>query len=371
MKKIILSFLFILCFISLFANVKINYKDSKNKEVLSTVIIDSLEYFNIYELNKAFNAYIFEDVLDQRVHVNLYNTQFIVLLETPYVAHQNNFYNMIYPAVIENKKIFLPITFFEKAIYKTIPNDISLQKDHSILAKIPIDHSIKRIVLDPGHGGKDPGAIGYSKKNYEKTIVLQVAKKLKKMLESNLDVEVLLTRSKDEFVSLQKRTRFANQKQADLFISIHCNASRNKKSRGTEVYFLSTARTNDARAVEALENSVVFEYEGGQDAVQQYDGLAFILIDMAQSEHLDESSHLALKLQDYLVSRGNTEDRGVKQAGFYVLKGAYMPAVLLELGFITNKEEEKLLINSSFQERLCAAIYEGVKSFKLKYDRMQ
>ncbi|RLC52252.1 MAG: N-acetylmuramoyl-L-alanine amidase, partial [Candidatus Cloacimonadota bacterium] len=314
-------------------------------------------------------AKISEDLLDSRLKVNLYNEQIIFLLDSSYLQFRGEIYDFHFPLEIRNGTYYLPLEFLTQTLPVLLPDKISYISG-IITAEAPEDTSVKTIVLDPGHGGKDPGAIGYSKKNFEKDIVLSVAKKLKKLLENNLSVQVLLTREDDRFVSLYERTNFANRMKADLFISIHCNAHRKNNVIGTEVYYLSTAKTDEARAVEALENSVVFEYEGGEEAVKKYDDLAFILADMAQNENLEESYKFALNVENKIIGSCHSRDRGVKQANFYVLRGTFMPSVLIELGFITNKEEEKKLINSDYQDKLAKAIFKSIKEFKNRYDRM-
>ncbi|HHE36952.1 MAG TPA: N-acetylmuramoyl-L-alanine amidase [Candidatus Cloacimonetes bacterium] len=299
----------------------------------------------------------------------MYGQEMIFLLDSAYLFYQNEIYNFNQPIISRKGKYLIPVFFLENVLPQLYPKQIQFNTNF-ISAELPIDNSIHRIVLDPGHGGKDPGAVGYSKKNYEKDVALAVARKLKRILLEQMSVEVYLTREKDEFVSLQKRTKFANEKKADLFISIHCNAARKKTANGIEVYFLSTAKTDDARAVEALENDVVFKYEGGEEAVKQYDDLAFILADMAQSEYLEESYNLSMRLQNDLIRTTESRDRGVKQANFYVLRGAFMPAVLIELGFLSNKEEEKKLTKSSYQNKLAQSIYESIRDFKKKYDQL-
>ena len=366
-KLIIFSFLFVL---RLQAGITVEYKSSLAPEVINTETIDTIDYFNVYELNKAFKAKIMEDVPDQRLKVNMFGEQLIFLLESSYLIHKSELYNFTYNIVQKNGKYLIPVTLLKKIIPEIFPEKITVLNG-KIIAENPSDNSIKTIVLDPGHGGKDPGAVGFSKKNFEKDIVLDVTHKLKKVLEDNLDVNVLLTREVDEFVSLQQRTQFANSNQADLFISIHCNAHRKEKIDGIEVFYLSTAITDDDRAVEALENEVVYKFEGGEEAVRKYDDLAFILADMAQSEHLEESYQLGMKLQSSLVGSTNGYDRGVKQANFYVLRGAFMPTVLIELGFMSNKEEEKKLIKSSYQDKLVDSMFQGIRDFKFKYDKMQ
>lgn len=365
---LIIILLFLL--VNLYTSVKVEYNSQLSSEIINTEYINGIEYFNVFELNKALKAQIKEDIIDQRLKVNIYGEQIIFLLESSYFSFGTDIYNTEFTLISKGDKHFLPVIFLKELLPLLYPSKIEFS-NNKIIADTPVDKSIRTIVLDPGHGGKDPGAIGYSKNNYEKDIVLKIAKTLKKDLEKNLDVNVFLTRKSDEFISLQQRTLFANQCGADLFISIHINAHPSNKAHGIEVYYLSTAKTDDARAVEALENSVVYDYEGGEKAVREYDDLAFILADMAQSEHLEESYQQALKIQQNLVKHTKARDRGVKQANFYVLRGAFMPAVLLELGYITNKEEEKKLIKFSYQDKLTKAIFEGIKDFKYKFDQMQ
>ncbi|MCK4957713.1 MAG: N-acetylmuramoyl-L-alanine amidase [Candidatus Cloacimonetes bacterium] len=361
---------FLIISVGLSASININYRSQPLSEEIRTQEIDNIEYFNIFELDKVFKALITADLLDQRLYVNIYGSQITFLLDSSYLQFMGEDYNFQYPIILQKEKYFLPITFLTDILPILFPQKITFSSN-TIIADTPIDNSIKTIVLDPGHGGKDPGAVGYSKKNFEKNVALQVARKLKEKLEAALDVQVLLTRSKDEFVSLQSRTDFANKIDADLFISLHCNAHRNKQVKGIEVYYLSTAKTDEARAVEAMENSVVFDFEGGDKAVQQYNDLAFILADMAQNEHLEESYRISSYLQDNLTKQTTSYNRGVKQANFYVLRGAYMPSVLVEMGFISNKSGEQKLVSASYQKKIVNSIFESVRAFKFKYDKMR
>ncbi len=351
---------------SLVNAIRVKYTSQMSPEEITMVKIGGIDYFTINQLNKVFNATINEDVIEQRLEVNLYNEQLIFLMDSSYVTHMNEVYNFSFPIVLQNGRYMIPAVFIKTVLPTILPEKISFSRNR-IIAEPPVDNTVRTIVIDPGHGGKDPGAIGYTRTMYEKDIVLDIALKIKKLVEMNLDLEVVLTRDKDEFVTLQERTQLANQNNADLFLSLHCNAHNNNKTHGIEVYYLSTARTDEARAVEAMENAVVYKYEGGEDAVQRYDDLAFILADMAQSEHLEESSRFAVKLQSSLIANTNAYNRGVKQANFYVLRGAFMPAVLIEFGFITNREEQQKLLDSSYQNKLAYAVYEEIKSFKLRY----
>jgi len=188
---------------------------------------------------------------------------------------------------------------------------------------------IRRIVIDPGHGGKDPGATGPSGL-LEKNVNLEISKTLKELFESRLDVQVILTREDDRFLPLSERARIANESAADLFISIHCNAAppRRKNSGGVETYFLSVAKTDEARAVEARENaSIRFELDG--EGGYNFDDVSLILWDLAQSEFLEESEMLAESVQKQLAESVPVDDRGINQAGFFVLNGVYMPSILI------------------------------------------
>jgi len=223
---------------------------------------------------------------------------------------------------------------------------------------------IKKIVIDPGHGGEDPGACGKNGTK-EKDINLKVSKILKELIEKELKIKVILTREKDTFLSLFERSKIANREKADIFLSIHCNASENPFASGPEVYFLSEAKTDWERAVEALENASL-KFEMSEKEAKTL--LNAILSDLAQTEFLKESQKLAEFLQKNLVSDEDL-DRGVKQAGFYVLLGAYMPSALIEIGFITNPEEEKKLRDKNYIEKICKKILKGLKEFINWYER--
>jgi len=224
---------------------------------------------------------------------------------------------------------------------------------------------IRRVVIDPGHGGKDPGAVGRLE-TQEKKIVLDVARRVKKRLETS-GFEVLMTRDRDAYVSLSSRSKFANDKKADLFISIHANAAPNRRACGLETYFLSEAKTDWERAVAARENaSLEFEMK---DSSRMPDELELILADLAQNEFLDESSKLAACIQKRTVPYARVKDRGVRQANFFVLRNDYMPAVLVECGFLSNRSEEKLLRNSRHRERLAEGICRGIIEFAKDYEQ--
>jgi N-acetylmuramoyl-L-alanine amidase len=221
------------------------------------------------------------------------------------------------------------------------------------------------VVVDPGHGGENFGSIGPSGYT-EKEFNLAVATKLKGALELE-GIETILTRNDDVYVDLETRTELANSVGADLFISLHANGYSSPEAGGFEVYFLSPALDDGARTVAAMEN-------GGANIVplpagEGNDDLAFILWDTAQNEFVVESSHLAQIINEEMHKRLTITNRGVKQAGFIVLAGVYLPAILVEAGFITNPREEELLRDAAFQETVVDAIVRGVLRFKADYGR--
>lgn len=223
---------------------------------------------------------------------------------------------------------------------------------------------IDRIVIDPGHGGKDPGAIGrYGTR--EKDVVLAIAIYLKELLEEELNIQVLMTREDDRFVELRHRTEFANRNQAKLFISIHANANYNRRMRGVSTYFLGPGKNDDAREVANLENSVIRMENESRYADLSHEN--FILSAMAQNVYVRESQELADMVQHEISRSCGLRDIGVLQAGFYVLWGASMPNILIETGFISNPEEEKLLRSKSFQQKQAKAIFNSIKAFIEKF----
>ncbi|HEX68362.1 MAG TPA: N-acetylmuramoyl-L-alanine amidase [bacterium] len=218
--------------------------------------------------------------------------------------------------------------------------------------------NIRKVVIDPGHGGKDPGAIGWGGIK-EKDIVLKVALYLRNFLAQE-GLEVYLTRRSDVFVPLKKRVEFANKIGADLFISIHCNSSLSRRACGFETYYLSEALDDHARAVARVENSVVKL----ENPVEKWK--LTILEDLSLLEFRKESILLAQLLQEKLDACLPTPNRGVKSALFYVLKGVHAPAVLVEIGFISNPWEARMLRKSYFQREIARCISEGIVKFTWK-----
>lgn len=229
------------------------------------------------------------------------------------------------------------------------------------------------VVIDPGHGGRDPGALGSTSK--EKDIVLSVGLKLGKLIEDNHpDVKVIYTRDKDVFVPLNQRATIANKVHADLFISLHCNALDRRKTspQGVETFVLGLHRSNDNLDVAKAENAVIM-YE--DDYSVKYEGFnpnepeSYIIFEFMANEFLDQSVQLASLVQNQLVSNSKRVNRNVRQAGFLVLREVAMPSVLVELGYISNKQEENYLKSSSGQTSLANSIYNGFREYKREHDK--
>jgi len=225
---------------------------------------------------------------------------------------------------------------------------------------------VKRIVIDAGHGGHDPGTIGPSGLQ-EKDLVLDVALRLDRLVRSELGAETLLTRSGDVFVPLEERTAIANSRGADLFLSIHANSSRNRSVRGIETYYLNFAQDPHAEEVAARENAV---------SAATIKDLQNLVKAITLNSKIDESRDFAASVQEAMLGRLRTghsraEDRGIRTAPFYVLIGANMPSVLAEIAFVSNHEEERMLKAADHRERIARSLLEGVKSYLSALNRTQ
>jgi N-acetylmuramoyl-L-alanine amidase len=223
------------------------------------------------------------------------------------------------------------------------------------------------LVIDPGHGGHDVGAVGPTGLQ-EKELALDIARRLAAVLQEELGVRVVLTRGRDQFVGLRERTTLANRERADLFVSIHVNAAPVAAATGTETYFLSNEATDGAaRRAAEYENRLIGLDAGPRGG--QPDVVRSILWDLAQSDFQQESSRVAEALQNNLDRALRQPSRGVKQAPFYVLGGAAMPAVLVEIGFISNPLEEQRLRDDGYRDRIARALAAGIAAYKRGYEQ--
>jgi N-acetylmuramoyl-L-alanine amidase len=226
------------------------------------------------------------------------------------------------------------------------------------------------IVIDAGHGGKDPGAIGVTGVR-EKDINLAIALKLGGLIQQNLpEVKVVYTRKTDQFVELYKRGKIANENEGKLFISIHCNSTVQKDiaHRGFEVYLLRPGRTESAIKIAEFENSVI-KYEENPDRYQKLTDENFILVSMAHSQYMRFSEKFSDLLNSDWKKYTSIPSLGIKQAGFYVLVGASMPSVLIETGFLSNRKDETYLASTKGQNEIATAIYKAIARYKEYYDK--
>ena len=227
------------------------------------------------------------------------------------------------------------------------------------------------IVIDPGHGGRDPGAIG--RKGKEKNINLNVALKLGKLIQDNhKDVHIVYTRQKDTFVGLAQRAQIANHAKADLFISIHTNSvARSRTVRGTETYTLGLHRTNDNLEVAQKENSVILiesDYEQRYAGFNPNSAESYIIFEFLQDKNMERSVEFATLVQKQFKKTAKRIDKGVHQAGFLVLRETTMPSVLIELGYISTPDEERYLLSEAGTSALAQSIYQAFLDYKKQND---
>jgi N-acetylmuramoyl-L-alanine amidase len=226
--------------------------------------------------------------------------------------------------------------------------------------------ALRTIAIDPGHGGRDTGAVG-SNGLLEKDVTLDIALKLRRLIQERLGIRVVMTRTEDVYIPLEERTAIANRAKADFFLSVHVNAAPRSRAQGFETYFLSREPSDSAARASAIRENLSVNLGGLKP--KEEDALRAILWDMANTLYLKESSELAQILLEELDKILKVDNRGVKSAPFFVLMGAAMPAVLLEVAFISNAEEEKKLQSEQYKGRVAEGIYAGVVRFKDRYER--
>lgn len=234
--------------------------------------------------------------------------------------------------------------------------------------------NIKKVVIDAGHGGRDPGTISPNGKYKEKEITLSVALKLGALIKSkHPNIEVIYTRNKDVAVPLNKRTEIANKNKADLFISIHVNGVTSRSPSGSETFVMGTDKSNSNFQVTMLENSVILlegdDYESHYEGFNPNDPESYIIFTLLQNAHLEQSLNMASLVQKHLIKGPIKVNRGIKQAPFLVLWKTSMPSVLIELGFISNPKDLKILANKKEHSVLASLIYNAFEEYRKKYDK--
>jgi N-acetylmuramoyl-L-alanine amidase len=339
------------------------------------VKIDGRHYILLIDVCTA-NGIEWEwDSVSGKIALRKNGREVIFLVGSKYYYAGEEIKKMPEPAVMKNGSIYMPLQFakytikrlFEVEEKSRVSGTEAIPKREAIEAERPSEkkYRIKKVVIDPGHGGKDPGAISRTGLR-EKDIVLDVSRKIKMELEEN-GIEVIMTRDSDRFIPLSERTRIASRNDADLFVSIHANANRARWLRGFEVYYLSEATDDNARALATAENSVL-KYEEDSFAKHTKD-LDAIVWDLTFTENREESIELAGFICQEVGRVVRPQENGVKRARFYVLKGAEMPAVLVELSYISNRLDEKNLRDSYYREDLAKGVAAGIIGYKCEYER--
>lgn len=362
--------------------------DAKGRTtVLSLLQFDSHPYLPLSGLTGPWEATGTWSELTGRAEVKMPGHSLTLSADNTFCQIDGKSYNLYYPVRQYQGELWVPMELFNRYLIPLWGRSISYDEKTKRLSLGGLQASapppqaaakpsgpteqraIRKVVVDPGHGGKDPGAVGPGGLK-EKDVNLEIGLRLKAILE-DMGLLVVMTRDDDTFIPLSGRTALANREAADIFISIHCNAAPWKKRarktmRGSETYFLSLAKTDDARATAAMENAAI-QFEQPDDKTRNLDEVQFILWDMVQNQYLTESADLAEYVQEALGSSLPFPSRGVNQAGFYVLNGAYMPAILVESAFISHKDEEKLLKQSDTRRKIAQAIAKGLAAFARRH----
>ena len=318
---------------------------------------NQINYFTLYDPKKKRYRYVFD------IHASMLTKSQNLRKDNIGKIRLAQFDPNTLRLVIENStKLNIRFKTDNSQLQVNISDKSDLPAKYKVVSPKRLDRN-KTIVIDAGHGGKDPGAVGY-KRYREKIVVYQIAQKLKDILKSR-GFNVYTTRSSDKFVKLSKRTKYANKKDADIFISIHANAvgkKNAKKVHGIECYFLSNSRSERAKNVAAKENSA------DMSDMSFYGKQSFL--NTINSHNIVASNKLAIDLQRGMLSSlkksyKNVRDAGVREGPFWVLVGAQMPSVLVEVGFITHPTEAKRLVNSKYQKKLALGLANGVERYFL------
>ena len=380
MKLFIIYFrLFLILIISshIFANNNQTLKFFENNVLLGEIkTIQNNQFFSVNDLAKITNSKKFINDQTEKIIFYVDNKKIKVTNDIAFILIEDSLYQLSSKVIKDKNDYYLPIDSFFNIINnlsKDFSAVLSSQRISFSTKKITVTPNkkvdlsnekqkweFKTIVIDAGHGGKDPGAVGY-RGTKEKDIALDVAKRLEKKLSKNLNVKIVMTRDEDIFLRLSERTKIANENNGSLFISIHTNAAEDRRASGFETFLIGPNKNEAAVRVAARENAVL-ELEGisGQKLTNE----DLIKATIAQSAFASKSEQFASMVQGEIKKRVQSKDRGVKQAGFYVLMGASMPNVLVELGFISNPSEEKKLRSPQYRDQLATAIYRAVEQYQ-------
>lgn len=371
-------FLIICLFSNLYANSESKVKVFQNNVLIGEInTIQNKKLFSVNDFIEITKSNNFINYKTQKVVFYIDNKKIKISNQVTFIEIEDNLFQLSSNVINKSGVYYLPTESFfgiiqnlsDSSSIKYTNNEIrftSITTDKKIVKKNVDLRSemekweFKTIVIDAGHGGKDPGAVGY-RGTKEKDIALDVAKRLEKKLSKNMNIKIIMTRDEDVFLRLSERTKIANESNGNLFISIHTNAAEDRRASGFETFLIGPNKNEAAVRVAARENAVL-ELEGTTDKKLTNEDL--IQATIAQSSFASKSEQFASMVQKEIKKRVQSRDRGVKQAGFYVLMGASMPNVLVELGFISNPSEEKKLRSPQYRDQLATAIYRAVEQYQ-------
>ena len=361
----------------LFSSAETKLKLLENNQLIGEVsTIQNKNLISINDFIEITNSKNFINDKTEKIIFYIDDKKIKLTNQIPFIMIDDNLYQLSSNVIKSNNNYYVPAESFFSIVNNlsnTISitlntNEINFSKLTEVSKKtIKVDlrsekekWEFKTIVIDAGHGGKDPGAVGY-RGTKEKDIALDVAKRLEKKLAKNMKVKIVMTRDEDIFLRLSERTKIANESNGSLFISIHTNAAEDRRASGFETFLIGQNKNEAAVRVAARENAVL-ELEGLKGKKLTDEDL--IKATIAQSAFASKSEQFASLVQKEIKKRVQSKDRGVKQAGFYVLMGASMPNVLVELGFISNPSEEKKLRSPQYRDQLATAIYRAVEQYQ-------
>ena len=361
----------------LFSNTEGKLKLIENNELIGEIsTIQNKQLFSINDFIKITNSKNFINDKTEKIIFYIDDKKIKITNQIAFVMIDDNLFQLSSKTVKQNNDYYVPAESF-LSIINSLSTSISISLDTNQInleriieipkktVKVDLKSEkekweFKTIVIDAGHGGKDPGAVGY-RGTKEKDIALDVAKRLEKKISKNMDVKVVMTRDEDIFLRLSERTKIANENNGSLFISIHTNAAEDRRASGFETFLIGLNKNEYAAKVAARENAVL-ELEGKTG--QELTGEDLIQATIAQAAFASSSETFADMVQKEIKKRVQSRDRGVKQAGFVVLARASMPNVLVELGFISNPAEEKKLRSPQYRDQLATAIYRAVQQYE-------
>ena len=371
-------FFIIFLFSNLFSKTESKLKVFENNVLIGEIdTIQNKKLFSVNDFIEITNSRKFINNKTQKAIFYVDNKKVKISNEITFIEIEENLFQLSTKVIKENGHYYIHTESFF-GIIQNLSNSSSVQYRNNEIRFISISEDkktvktaidlrsekekweFKTIVIDAGHGGKDPGAVGY-RGTKEKDIALDVAKRLEKKLSKNMNVKIIMTRDEDVFLRLSERTKIANESNGNLFISIHTNAAEDRRASGFETFLIGPNKNEAAVRVAARENAVL-ELEGTSGKKLTNEDL--IQATIAQSAFASKSEQFASMVQKEIKKRVQSRDRGVKQAGFYVLMGASMPNVLVELGFISNPSEEKKLRSPQYRDQLATAIYRAVEQYQ-------